>query len=452
MQGLDGDESLRARGRGRPRTAESAGPSLLEVLNLVRTERATTRQELERQGEMGRAVVADRLALLTDLGLVDESELGTATGGRAPRLVRFLGNAGRILVASLDQTALGVGIADLSGRLLMEHHEPADLTEPAAALLDRLGELFDWILSRQPGPAAPPWAISLSVPSPVGGEAGGSFLTETPPILPGWEGTPVVESLVRRFGAPVWMRSSVETMTMGELHAGAGAGCRSMLFVKVGKRIGAGLVCDGRLWRGASGAAGLIGQLPVQSGDRTGSLEALAGSEMIAHEARTAAEDGRSPLLADLLRRHGDLSAAEVAQAAQLGDRTAMEILAQSGRLIGHVVATLANALNPEVIVLSGSVAQSNDILLAAVREAVYGASHPLVTRDLRILRSPMSRSAGLVGAAIVAVEGLFAPALLKDWVLHGRPMAHPGFVALGQRLGAGHPAGARAAPRNARG
>ncbi|MCX7645807.1 MAG: ROK family protein [Rhodobacteraceae bacterium] len=445
------DEGTNARGPGRPRACETASASLVTILNLVRTGQATTRQEIERTGEFGRAVVADRLALLTELGLVDESELGAATGGRAPRLVRFAADNGRVLVATMDQTALGVGIADLSGRLLMEHHEPADLTEPAAAILDRMTSLFDWILSRQSGPGTAPWAVSLSVPAPVA-EVGRTFLFETPSILPGWEGALFVETLVRRYGVPVWMRSSVETMTMGELHAGAGIGCTAMLFVKVGKRIGAGLVCDGRLWRGALGAAGLIGQLPVQAGERTGTLDALAGSEMIARQGQVAAEMGRSTLLADLQRRHGSLTAVEVSHAAQMGDQVSIEILSQSGRLIGHVVATLANAFNPEIIVLSGSVAQSNDILLAAVREAVYGASHPLVTRDLRIVRSQMSSSAGLVGAAMVAVEGLFAPPMLKAWILQGHPTAHPAFAALRERLdGLPAAAAAQGAPRDGR-
>src|SRR5689334_18264597 len=101
MQALDReDEGTRSRGRGRPRGSETASGSLIEVLNLVRTGQATTRQEIERVGEFGRAVVADRLALLTELGLVDESELGAATGGRAPRLVRFAADRRRVLVAT----------------------------------------------------------------------------------------------------------------------------------------------------------------------------------------------------------------------------------------------------------------------------------------------------------------------------------------------------------------
>ena len=76
---------------------------------------------------------------------------------------------------------------------------------------------------------------------------------------------------------------------------------------------------------------------------------------------------------------------------------------------------TLTNTLNPEVIVLSGSIVQTNDIILASVRESVYGLSHPLVTRDLRMIRSQMRSSAGLVGAARVGAEQLFAPTFRKD-------------------------------------
>jgi predicted NBD/HSP70 family sugar kinase len=414
------------RRKGRPRVTETAAPSLVEILNLVRTEQATTRQEIERQSELGRAIVADRLNTLGDLGLVDESELGAATGGRAPRRVRFAADRGRILVATLDQTALGVGIADLGGSLLMEHHEATELSQPVSALADRLVTLFRWMLERHSDIQL--YGISISVPGAVSDGAETLFQRATPGVLPGWESFPLVETLVAAFDAPVWLRSSVETMTMGELHAGAGRNQRTMMFVKVGKRIGAGLASDGVLFRGAQGAVGLIGSVPVTIGDRTGTLDAMAGSDHIAQDGRLAAENGTSPILAELVRRGAEITALEVAQAAQMGDAAAIDILAQSGRLIGQVVATLANMLNPALIVLSGSIAQTNDILLASAREAIYGACHPLVSRDMQIIRSQMGSSSGLVGAAIVASEGLFAPPMLKDWIMTGQPQAHPLF------------------------
>jgi predicted NBD/HSP70 family sugar kinase len=401
---------------------------LVELLNLVRSETATTRQELERRSDLGRAIVADRLTLLAELGLVDESELGTASGGRAPRLVRFAERRASLLVATLDQTAIGVGVADLNGNLLTEHHEAADLSAPPDQLTDRLTALFRWSLDRHAASQGV-WGISLSVPGAVQSGADARFLTTTPTIMPAWDGFPLVETLTRTFGVPVWIRSSVETMAMGELRAGAGLGQSTMLFVKIGSRIGAGIVFEGQLYRGAQGAAGLIGSLPVTSGGLTGSLDSLAGSDMIQREGTLAAIEGRSPVLADTLNRGGEITAIEVSQAAQLGDAVAGGILAKSGHLIGQVVATLTNALNPDLIVLSGSLVQTNDILLAAVREAVYGASHPLVTRDLRIIRSQMGSSAGLVGAARVASEALFTPSFLKEWVMQGSPLVHPVFA-----------------------
>lgn len=146
-----------------PTTVPIAGAESFEILNLVRTERSTTRQELER-----------------------ESELGTATGGRAPRLVRFSAERANILVATLDQTALGVGIADLTGRLKMEHHEEADLTGPVSALCDRLTTLFRWIIDRQED-RHDLWGISISTPGAVVDGTETRFHLSTPPVLPGWE-------------------------------------------------------------------------------------------------------------------------------------------------------------------------------------------------------------------------------------------------------------------------
>lgn len=416
-----------SRGKGRPTTRESAGPSLGAILNLIRSGRAATRQELERESELGRAVVTDRVATLAEIGFIEESELGAASGGRAPRLVRFKKDLGRILVTTVDQWALGVGIADLSGRLLTEHHEPIDPGSDALAITQRTITLFEWLIAKQET-TSPVWGIAVSTPRTVADEGSTPFMERTPICYPAWDEFPYVEMLIDHFEAPVWLRSSVETMTVGERFAGAGRDVRNMLFINVGNRIGAGLICEGRPYRGTHGAAGLIGQMPIHGGDRNSTLDSLAGNEMIAREGRAAAESGQSPALADLLQRGVDVGALEVSQAAQSGDPASIEILGRSGRLIGHSVAVLANMLNPGLIVLSGALAQTNDLLLAAVREIVYGESHPLVTRDLIIAKSQLGSSAGLIGAAMGVVESLFDPDCLKDWITSGTPLEHPKF------------------------
>jgi predicted NBD/HSP70 family sugar kinase len=427
---IDKSAPNRQKGKGRPRNSEASTASLVAVLNHVRLSEATTRQELERVSEYGRAIIADRLAILSELGLLNESETGVATGGRAPRLVQFTKDYARLVVVTLDQSAIGVGLADLNGKLLMEHHEEINITNKTLTA-DRICALINWLMTRLTRQPKTPdlWGISISVPGPVLTNPNTPFLLETPNFLPDWENIGLVETLMQRFKAPVWMHSNVETMTMGELHGGAGIDQQTMLFVKVGQRIGAGLVSNGQPYHGAAGAVGLIGQLPVTSGNTTGSLDDMAGASMIKARGIKAAQSGESAYLAEMLERGTSITAIEVCQAAQMGDSVSTEIVMQSGRLIGGVVATLANMLNPQLIVFAGSIAQTNDILLASVRETVYGSSHPLVTRDLLILRSQMSNSAALLGAAVIAVSSLFDPAFLKDWILLGSPTQHPDFV-----------------------
>lgn len=417
------EEKASLRSVGRPRSVDAAQASLALLLNLVRTETATTRQELERSSELGRAVVADRLATMIELGLLKEGELGQATGGRAPRQMRFREDAGSLLISVIDQTSIALGIADLNGQLLVEHHEAAQLDTGPDFILDRLETIFDWLLKETEKPA--PWGIGLALPGPVE-KPSSSF--ETVPVLQSvqsWQGFPFLERLSMRFGAPIFARSGVQTMTMGEAKAGGGRGLSDIIYVKLGRSISAGLISEGQLHRGAQGAAGMIGHSRV--GEDL--LEAVAGADAIAREGIVAAQDGRSPYLAQTLERRGELSVVDIGHAAQLGDLFCVELLGRCGRLVGEALAPLANLVNPSLIVIGGVVAESGgDSLLAGIREAVYRQSHPMVSRDLQIMRSQMGASSGLVGAAQVVVEELFAPAMLQGWIGQGSPLRHPDF------------------------
>lgn len=426
------EEKTSPRSVGRPRSVEAAQASLALLLNLVRTGTATTRQELERRSELGRAVVADRLATMIDLGLLKEGELGQATGGRAPRQMQFRQDAGSLLVSAIDQSSIALGIADLNGQMLVEHHEAAQLDAGPEAILDRLATIFDWLLKETEKPA--PWGIGLALPGPIEKP---TLDFETVPVLQtvqSWQDFPFLERLSTRFDVPIFARSGVQTMTMGEAKAGGGRGMSDIIYVKLGRSIGAGLISEGHLHRGAQGAAGMIGHSRV--GEDL--LEAVAGADAIAREGMAAAEDGRSPYLAQTLARQGELSVVDIGHAAQLGDLFCADLLGRCGRLVGEALAPLTNLVNPALIVIGGVVAESGgDSLLAGIREAVYRQSHPMVSRDLQIIRSQMGASSGLVGAAQVVVEELFAPAILQGWVGQGSPLNHPDFQKSRERMAA---------------
>lgn len=119
-----------------------------------------------------------------------------------------------------------------------------------------------------------------------------------------------------------------------------------------------------------------------------GCLEALAGGAALARDAELAARSGRSPWLAGEIERQGSLTAASLAMGAHHGDPASVELLQRSGRLVGHMLATVVDVFNPSLIAVGGGVAEAGDVYLATIRESVYRRSLPLATRELRSFRA----------------------------------------------------------------
>ncbi|MGY1673451.1 ROK family protein [Geodermatophilus sp. SYSU D00710] len=403
---------------------------LVAVLEAIRADDGTTQPRLVQRTGLGRTVVAQRVAQLEAAGLVVPDGHGPSNGGRAPRRLRLRERAGVVAGADVGATGMAVGLADLSGRVLAETREPVDVGDGPDVVLGRIEELVDELLDRLPG-RPPLWAIGVGVPGPV------EFATArpvAPPIMPGWDGHPIRERLSGRFAVPVWVDNDVNVLALGELRTNpAAAEVGDLLYLKIGTGIGAGLVSGGRLHRGVNGCAGDIGHVAVAEADavvcrcgNVGCLEAVAGGAALAREGRRLAESGASPAMAERLAAAGDLTAADVASAAERGDPAARAVLARAGRLVGGALATLVSFYNPGLVVLGGGVVHAGDHVLATIRESVYRRSLPLATRTLRIELSALGERAGLAGAVHLALDNVFAPHRLARWLPAGSPAGDP--------------------------
>jgi predicted NBD/HSP70 family sugar kinase len=416
-------------GRPRPRPVVERD-TLGQVLELIRRNHAFTRQEIEQLSGLGRATVADRLTSLGQIGLVEEGALGASTGGRAPRHIRFRSSAGHVLVATVGTTTIGVGLTDLAGRLLVEHHEAGNISAGPAQTLDRVGTLFEWILAEH-ARGRPIWGIGLGMPGPIEHADGRFGAAARLRRTPGWDGVAVTDHFRERYEVPTWMDSEAHLSALGELRVGHGVGRRDLLYLKIGSEISVGVCADGRVLRGARGYAGEVGHVAASDQSKvicrcgnTGCLVALAGGAAIARDGALAAHRGESPYLARLLGPSGELSAADVGVGAARGDARSIEILSRAGGLIGASLATLVNAYNPSLVVVGGGVAQAGDVLLSAIRESVYRHSRSVAVQNIQIARSELGKAAGLVGAAVAVADELFAPDSFRSWVDYGSPVA----------------------------
>jgi len=402
-----------------------ADDSLIDVLASIR-DGAQSRPDVHARTGLGRGVVAQRVRDLLDRGLVTDREVGPSTGGRPPRQLRFNADVGRLLVAFVGATSLDVAITDVTGAIIEQHAEESDVASGPAPILERIEELFDELLTRHR--TARLWGIGIGIPGPVEFDTGRPV---APPIMPGWDRYPIRPRLTERYGVPVWVDNDANVMALGEWRHGVAQGHNNVIFVKIGSGIGAGLISDGLLHRGAQGSAGDVGHVQVtddaailcRCGNR-GCLEAIVGGTALAREGERAAREGRSPWLADVLRRTGTITARDLSDGGSYGDQTSIELLQTCGTLVGKMLASMVNFFNPSLIVLGGGVANAGDLLLASTRQAIYGRSLPLATRTLEVRTSELGDLAGLLGAATMVLDELLSRELLPRWLETGDPSA----------------------------
>ena len=316
--------------------------------------------------------------------------------------------------------------------MLAHHDEPASIEAGPEAGLDRVDALFETLLRTTTGIPGRLWGVGIGVPGPVEFESGRPI---SPPIMPGWDGYPIRERFTERYNAPVWVDNDVNLLAMGEWRSGVAAGHDNVVVVKVGTGIGAGIISDGHLHRGAQGSAGDVGHIQVTEDPAVicrcgniGCLEALAGGGALGRAGEAAAIEGRSERLRLALDQGGSVSAQDVARAASFGDPAAVALLQSGGRRIGSMLASVVNFFNPSLVVIGGGVANSPDQFLASIREAVYRRSLPLATRDLLIQRSSLGGLAGVIGASSMVVDQLFARESIGRWIEAGDPGGSPAF------------------------
>src|SRR3954453_23442716 len=350
--------------------------------------------------QASRTTVGTEVARPGELGLAVEAGPAASRGGRRSTLVDLSPDI-RFAGIAIGATGVSVGVTD--GRLttLAMRHRRCDIRQGPEKVLGHALETLREVLAEAGVEGLS--GAGVGVPGPVDFHRGVSV---SPPIRPGWDGYPVRDAVSRELGCPVVLDNDVNVLALGEQHAGVAKAAKDFLFVKIGTGIGCGIVVDGELYRGVDGCAGDIGHIrvddfgPTCACGNTGCLEAFAGGAALARDATAAARSGRSEALAAMLTEHGDLSAANVGSAVAQGDPVAVQLIRDSGRRVGQVLASLVSFFNPGLIVIGGGVTGLGHALLAEIRGVTYRRSLPLATGNLPIVLSELGPEGGVVGAA----------------------------------------------------
>ncbi len=292
-------------------------------------------------------------------------------------------------------TTVAAGLVTADGQVLEHVQAPTHARGPGSAL-ETIVEVLDRLRERARARGVAVSGVGVGIPGTVDAERGvvGVDVNHVPELA----GAPLAERLGARVDAPVFVDNDVNALVLAEWAWGAGRGARSLVMLALGTGVGGGIVLDGRLQRGAAGSAGELGHVPIAfdgppciCGGR-GCLKAFVSGTDIARRAEERL--GRS------------VGAAEVFRLAAAGEAKAAAIVDEVCRALGAGLAVIVNGLNPERVLLAGSVAKSLRPLEARIRASLadYAFAAAIAATRLEILS--LDKDATVRGgAALVRYE-----------------------------------------------
>jgi glucokinase len=309
-----------------------------------------------------------------------------------------------VIALDLGGTKLAGALVDRTGRCSHRLQQPTQLSGREATLA-QVRAAAKALQQRARDSACISLGIGISVPAVVDSDRGYVLWA---PNIPGWQDVPLGAILQADLNLPVQVEYDGHAAALGEAWCGAGSTVRNMLLVIIGTGIGGGMILEQRLYRGGIGIAGALGWFVVDparaetgSQRQFGQLESLCAGPAIARRAQALAVEGTCPVLVELVR--GDvtaISAREVFQAAQRGDKTCTALLNDVAETLGIALANAVTLLNPELIVLSGGVGASAQSLIEPIIKTIRKHAQPVAAQSVRVVTTALGEDAALLGAA----------------------------------------------------
>lgn len=245
--------------------------------------------------------------------------------------------------------------------------------------------------------------VGIGVPGPVDGVG-----TVYNAVNLGWGAFSIKNELQSLLNIPVEAGNDANVAALGEMWKGGGQGHRNLVAVTLGTGVGGGIIADGRILTGVTGAAGEIGHIHVDDEEtekcncgNTGCLEQYTSATGIVRLAKRRLEKDDTP---SILRDAGELTAKAVFDAVKTQDALALEVAEQFGQILGKALAGVAGVVNPEIFVIGGGVSKAGPVLLEFIRKN-YTPHVFHGSRSALFSLATLGNDAGIYGAARLVLD-----------------------------------------------
>jgi predicted NBD/HSP70 family sugar kinase len=365
------------------------------VITVLRTQGRISQADIARATGLSRTTISTVVGELKDLGLVSyvNGKESHPRGGR-PAVQLVLQNPEQVVVGiDFGHSHVAVALADLAHNVLAERRWDLDVNNRAVTALDTAARMFGDLRTELGIELRNVIGAGIGIPGPVDRARGKSGSAT---ILPGWVDLRIAAEMTERLGLPVEIENDANLGALAELTWGAGKDCSNFAYIKAATGIGAGIVIDGRLLRGATGTAGEIGHTTLDEGGalcycgNRGCLETVASGPAILHLVGPVGGE--------------TLTLARLVELALNGDLRCRRAISDAGREIGVAIAGLCNLINPERVIVGGLLSKTGEVLLQPLRESIRRHAVQAAAESVDVRPAVFVERAELLGSLALAL------------------------------------------------
>ncbi len=376
------------------------------ILDIIRAAGTISRVDLTQATGFSAPTVSIVVRRLIEEGLVVEVGHGRSTGGKRPLLLQLNPEARFAIGVHLDDEGINFVVGDLAGTIVARWRRAGVRAEPPPAVVARIAQEIAENLARVDIDRGKVLGVGVVGPGPFTRSAG---LTHATPVMQAWTGFPLAAELEAALGVSVLLDNDATAAALGEYWAGGIDVGTAFAALYMGTGIGAGIVLDGTVLRGASRNAGEVGHICLQldgpacwCGGR-GCVEALAGPARVVER---ATEQGMALPEGSVAQQF-----AEIARTAARGDEAAGALLRDSARYLAVAAQTIANLLDLELFVLTGpAFAMAGSLYVPVMQEHLEATFFGRASHAARVVISSNAPYAAAIGGAALVLQSELSP------------------------------------------
>lgn len=375
-------------------------------LNIIRyyiNNGENTLAELGREMFLSVPTVTKLVGELMEDGFVVDFGKQETSGGRRPNIYGVNPDSGYFMGIDMKFNSINIALINFNGHVVASSMDIPFKKENTPENLDEFCGIINDFIGSLTVPREKIMSAAINISGRVNTETGHSYSFYF------FNERPLSEIFHEKLGIPVTIDNDSRAMCYGEYMSGVVKGEKNVVFINCSWGLGVGLITDGKLYYGRSGFSGEFGHTSAFENEimchcgKKGCLETEASASAVYRKLMEKIAEGNSTILQKKLNKNEDITVEDIIDATLKGDMLAIELVEEAGNTLGKHISWLINLLNPELVVIGGTLSLTGDYLLLPVKSAIRKYALNLISKDTTIKLSKLGENAGVIGACMLA-------------------------------------------------